>query len=60
MSRHGSSMLLTELRDCDTMRFYPHNGKHRDRRHRSGGLDATAIPAGDGAAPMRQGTADVE
>ena len=53
-------MLLTELRDCDTMRFYPHNGKHRDGRHRSGGLDATAVPAGDGAAPMRQGTADVE
>jgi len=29
------------------MRFYPHNSKHRDGRHKSGGLDDTATPAGD-------------
>ena len=45
-----------EPRDCD-MRFYPHNSKHRDGRHRCGEPGATATPAGNGAAPMRQGTA---
>ena len=38
------------------MRFYPHNSKHRDGRHRSDGVGATVTPADDGAAPMRQGT----
>ena len=34
------------------MRFNPHNNKHKEGRHRSDGLGDTAIPAGDGAAPM--------
>lgn len=45
-----------ELRDCD-MRFYPHNSKHRDGRHRSDALGVTATPADDGAAPMKEDTA---
>ena len=45
-----------ELRECD-MRFYPHNSKHRDGRHRSDALRATATPADDGAAPLKQGRA---
>ena len=41
-----------ELRDCD-MRFYPHNSKHRDGRHRS---DALGTTVSDGAVPVKQDT----
>ena len=38
------------------MRFYPHNSKHRDGRHRKGWLSATATPADDGAASIMEAT----